>query len=1259
MPGSSFGYNPSGRPNLDGYSYPGSAFSRPPESYPMPPNSYGNVKPDFEWKMEHALSEIRAILDATRHPQLPSNVEHQYADKFQLAEFVGKTAISFNCDLLTLLGLTDQAVGRALDWRRRECAVRVELASTSNTKFLREVNRTVTIPSKLSTRTGTVDTFETSVVVDYVWEFSVDWLVRLLPGESCLAQLGPSEAMGIVLNGRQGRVELKTATKRAPRPAATVNSPVVADLTWLLDHASWPNTAPYVANAVPTFTIDRLQPACKTPRQNPQVEKLLASSVDLQSFADRVRWYMVGELFAAENEGRPDRFDTDSLTALDTFIPIVPLLEARLPANCEFEGTSCPAAPAEVLSAEDRAALVAAADKSLRQKLEKLQRVFPAQDKARVVSTVEAQFVAVVAALGYTQQHLSAALDYLEELLRKQLTQAIGRSIGTQDLVEFMDYHNQRLYAPGFKPKPVVLSVRREGHDEEGTVALEMLPTQHQDLLYTSYPPISPPGKTKNSASPVQSWSVEDEMGVAGVPAMSFPVSSATKITFTGKRTLHAVMLQHFSGEGLPSLQLALRARQFSSFALLLGTLGAEADEFVPSHGIILQNKDEVLIPLLAESVPAPQEFRDAIRSLSPEQQRFAKAFREMQLSSTVFALCLVQIKPQLETVLNLPPSALTKHISLTQTLLDMFLTYQIPSDLLSYDGPAQATLEEKVERVQELADAMKAMIKEQKEQELKDAEDQAKKKKFNQQGEDVNGQVLPEMPPVYGPVMYMAAPGAPMMADDMGFSAGKGYAGSSKSAPAPTVDMRVGGNIGGAPAPVNVATGGSSALPVPEQVDGKGLTALPGKLDKALLEHAEETTVRPTILSPGAAWPKKASPGLLSPRVSSTLYADEQASETARTFDLLSALTRSGELELQHTELHVFLAATHSFDRSLMEAVIEDNANPIEQLESSSLLLTSTVLAQRPDRLLAPNQLARLQAQSPALFGLVPPSTSAPLQPPSATLIAPLSTTSPYPAHWGSAPEIQTMDYRKLPGGYGWGSSTLANWIEQNMKKDASMAPPTLSKPLPPLQEWKETTTTPSPYPAHWGSPPAIQTMDFRELPGGYGFGSSTLANWISSNMEKDGSVNTYATTTTASPYPAHWGSPPEIQTRDYRDLPGGYGMGSSTLAAWIRANMDKDADAAAGATGTSVTDKPATTTASGHIFPDHWGAPPAIQTMDLVALPAGYGFGSSTLRNWIQHHLDKDGVGKVALEDGGVEDSSVWVPDKGAGQGKQGGSD
>ena len=48
-------------------------------------------------------------------------------------------------------------------------------------------------------------------------------------------------------------------------------------------------------------------------------------------------------------------------------------------------------------------------------------------------------------------------------------------------------------------------------------------------------------------------------------------------------------------------------------------------------------------------------------------------------------------IKPQLEKVLNLPGDSLTKEIKLVQDLLQLFVEYQVPSDLLSFGGAAEA----------------------------------------------------------------------------------------------------------------------------------------------------------------------------------------------------------------------------------------------------------------------------------------------------------------------------------------------------------------------------------------------------------------------------------------------------------------------------------------------------------------------------------------------------------------------------------------
>merc|ERR1711970_1614123 len=137
---------------------------------------------------------------------------------------------------------------------------------------------------------------------------------------------------------------------------------------------------------------------------------------------------------------------------------------------------------------------------------------------------------------------------------------------------------------------------------------------------------------------------------------------------------------------GGASLSLVSRARQFSSFIVLVGRI-ASAKTFDPKYAAIIQNKDELKIPLELSTIPTPKEFKDAIESLSPEQQAFAKAFRSMQLESTLFGVLVIQIKPQLEKVLNLPEDSLTKEIKLTQELLQLFIKYQIPSDLLAFDS--------------------------------------------------------------------------------------------------------------------------------------------------------------------------------------------------------------------------------------------------------------------------------------------------------------------------------------------------------------------------------------------------------------------------------------------------------------------------------------------------------------------------------------------------------------------------------------------
>merc|ERR1719240_2096352 len=216
------------------------------------------------------------------------------------------------------------------------------------------------------------------------------------------------------------------------------------------------------------------------------------------------------------------------------------------------------------------------------------------------------------------------------------------------------------------KPRGFCHAIRRPNAYPEGTISIEVA------------------GSTALPVKCISAHRVSDGSPSSVFPPIKFPLSAAADLTFYGDQYLHSFVQHKFARGGAGKLQLAARARQFSSFVLLIGKLSGPGS-FDPESAIIIKNKDDLIIPLLLETIPTPKEFRDAIESLSPEQQAFCKSFRSMQLASTLFGVLVIQIKPALERLLNLPDDSLTKEIRLTQDLMELFIEHQIPSDLISY----------------------------------------------------------------------------------------------------------------------------------------------------------------------------------------------------------------------------------------------------------------------------------------------------------------------------------------------------------------------------------------------------------------------------------------------------------------------------------------------------------------------------------------------------------------------------------------------
>jgi len=139
--------------------------------------------------------------------------------------------------------------------------------------------------------------------------------------------------------------------------------------------------------------------------------------------------------------------------------------------------------------------------------------------------------------------------------------------------------------------------------------------------------------------------------------------------------------------------------------------------------------------------------------------------------------------------------------------------------------------------------------------------------------------------------------------------------------------------------------------------------------MDRRFEELDEDSSLRPTIISPADIWTKKAQKALLASPTASTLSSNEQKRERDAAFDLLDALTRSGALPIDHASLHVVIAATHCFDKTVMETVVQDNVSPIEKVERSTLIMASTIHQQPAAALVWEAQRARVCAASPMLF--------------------------------------------------------------------------------------------------------------------------------------------------------------------------------------------------------------------------------------------------------------------------------------------------
>jgi hypothetical protein len=675
----------------------------------------------FRHKVDSALGKVRQILESNRNPVYASDVHHRYEDKYGVTEMMVMMALASVTQILGVLGFSSEHMKTIAEWSSSKC-VSLRLKAEEKTTLVREVVREDESAERTEAKAqlaGLEASWSGKVltkVTEYVWGFEGNYELMAIRG------VGSDASDRMVICRRSCSHEIETGTKSTPRPAAKVYPDIDVDVSWIFRHVN--------SNELgAVFKIARESEKCRTPRRNPDVEDALRNLRALSKWGASVcRYFSTGLFSAWVDHG----LDVRGITAQGVFVPVLPLLEGsaqqdemhgelraveeggREAAGDDEAGAVVAsddgASGSVALKAADVNAFLAEQLRSLNERVAAVKATLPSGDSGKVISAAEAQVMVCLQHTADVCERLQDGVDYVEDMLRNQLLSAVGRDLTAADFSSYARHHNRKLFRAGFEPQPFCYSVRRSAqHSPEGHISIE----EQQADGSMSEPVFTMVSRAAASAE------------------MRFAINAATTVRFGGERCLHAWLRHTFSGMASASAFMSAQARQFSSFVVLVGRISS-ATTFEPKHGVIVQNKDDLRIPLVLEAIPSPKDFRDAIESLSPEQRAFARAIRAMQLESTLFGVLVVQIKPQLERLLRLPPESLTKEIRLTQDLTELFLKYQIPADLLTA-GPVVAAGDEaagagagvgadKVEEVKAHVRAMKELIGAAKQTELREA---------------------------------------------------------------------------------------------------------------------------------------------------------------------------------------------------------------------------------------------------------------------------------------------------------------------------------------------------------------------------------------------------------------------------------------------------------------------------------------------------------------------------------------------------------
>ena len=429
----------------------------------------------FEAQVENALEQVKKILDVNRNPQLPTEVGHQYQDKYLLAEFLTNTAINSYLVGLESLGLTNEQLATLIEWSKTQ-AVTIRFEGTENCTFNKKVKRKIESDTKhvreVSGFFGKIKRTDKvyTKFTEYHWDYKLNYEIYFYAGNNKDNKL-------VLLKKERTFSIINKNNELPPKPKIAKIPEYQANVTWFFQQ--------FTDDQKLKFQINRKKKDCYTPTRNSDVSTALHFYSDFFQFSSNVSAFFRNSVFPIQlNAEGAEVLDLSILNDFTIFNPVLPLFESFsdegeenklnreeknqiLSKNCFLSFSE-----SKVIPISDLNLFIHQQKLDTQKQFENLEKTLPENN---LVNSGEAKIIIVASHLNEVAQYLNDSIFYIESLLYSQLNSAIGKTITSKDFREYLIFHFRKLYKSHFQPQKFSFAVRRPGFFPEGLFSLIIL----------------------------------------------------------------------------------------------------------------------------------------------------------------------------------------------------------------------------------------------------------------------------------------------------------------------------------------------------------------------------------------------------------------------------------------------------------------------------------------------------------------------------------------------------------------------------------------------------------------------------------------------------------------------------------------------------------------------------------------------------------------------------------------------------------------